>query len=465
MSERPKPRYRTERDSLGEIQVPEDALYGAQTQRAVENFTISRLRFPPAFLHNLGMIKEVCAAVNRELGRLPPDVADAIEEAAAEMRAGRLDDHFPLDIFQTGSGTSTNMNANEAIARLAAQKLGRAVHPNDHVNASQSSNDVIPAAIHLSAYREVDARLLPALEHLRETIERKAAGLDHVVKTGRTHLMDALPVRMGQELGAWASQVAFAAAAVRATLPGLAELAIGGTAIGTGLNAPPGFGARAASRLAQLTGLPLAASPNPFAAIAGQGAAVNLSGALKTAAVAISKIANDLRWMNSGPQAGLAEITLPPLQPGSSIMPGKVNPVIPEAVAMACAQVIGHDAAIALAGQSGSFQLNTMLPLIAYNLLESIELLSNAARLLADKAIRGFTVNEARLKALAERNPILVTALAPRIGYDLAAQIANRALAEDRGIREVAREMTGLSAEELDRLLDVRRLTEGGVLE
>ena len=455
---------RIERDSMGEVAVPDEALYGAQTQRAVENFTISRLRFPSVFLQSLGLIKEACAIVNGEMGRLEPDLAGAISDAAAELASGRWEEHFPLDVFQTGSGTSTNMNANEVIASLAARRLGgRSVHPNDHVNASQSSNDVIPTAIHVSAYREVQWRLMPALEHLHETIGQKAAELDDVVKTGRTHLMDALPIRMGQELDAWAHQVSLGMTGLQAALPAIAELAIGGTAIGSGVNAPPGFGQRVAAHLAAKTGLPFVASRNPFGSISGQAAAVSLSGALKTVAVTMVKIANDLRWMNSGPQAGLAEISLSPLQPGSSIMPGKVNPVVPEAVTMACTQVIGHDAAITVAGQSGAFQLNTMLPLIAYNLLESIELLSNSARLLAGKAIRGFTVNQSRLEEIAKRNPILVTALAPKIGYDLAAQIAKKAMAQERSIRDVAVEMTDLSAEELDRLLNVRMMTSGGI--
>jgi fumarate hydratase class II len=457
---------RMERDSMGEIAVPDGALYGAQTQRAVENFTIGGPRLPPGFLHSLAQIKEACAVVNGEMGRLDRELAGAIAEAAAEVAEGRWDDYFPLGIYQTGSGTSTNMNANEVIATLAGRKLdGRAVHPNDHVNASQSSNDVIPTAIHVSAYREVQGRLLPGLAQLRETIEQKAAELEDVVKTGRTHLMDALPIRMGQELGAWAHQVALGMAGVEAALPAVAELAIGGTAIGSGMNAPQGFGQSVASRLAAKTKLPFVASPNPFSGISGQLGAVNLSGTLKTVAVAIMKIANDLRWMNSGPQAGLAEISLPPLQPGSSIMPGKVNPVVPEAVAMACAQATGNDTAITIAGQAGAFQLNTMLPLIAYNLLESIQLLANSARLLADKAIRGFMVNREKLQELAGRNPILVTALAPRIGYDLAAEIAKKASTEGRSIREAALELTDLSAEQLDRLLDIKAMTSGGILE
>jgi fumarate hydratase class II len=454
---------RIERDSMGEVRVPAQALYGAQTQRAVDNFPVSGLRFPRAFLRALGMLKGAAAAVNQELGLLEPEVASAIQQAARQVEEGSFDDEFPIDIFQTGSGTSTNMNANEVVAALASRQLKRKVHPNDHVNMSQSSNDVIPAAIHLSAALEVKQALIPALEHLAKTIERRAAELDHVVKTGRTHLMDALPVRMGQELGGWSAQVRMGMERLASTLPRLCELALGGTAVGTGVNAHPEFGRRVAARLAAQTGLPLVASRNYFASLSSQDAAVELSGQLKTAAVALMKIANDLRWMNSGPQAGLAEIALPDLQPGSSIMPGKVNPVIPEAVAMVGAQVIGNDATITVAGQSGNFQLNVMLPVAAYNLLQSVALLARAAALLADKAIAGFAVNEARVAELVDKNPILVTALNPVIGYEQGAKIAKRAYAEGRRVKEVAAEMTALSRQELDRILDPRRMTEGGI--
>ncbi|NOZ28327.1 MAG: class II fumarate hydratase [Chloroflexi bacterium] len=459
---------RVERDSLGEVQVPAQALYGAQTQRAVENFPISGLRFPRAFIRALGLIKAAAARVNRDLGLLDAEKARLIEQAAREVADGRWDDQFPIDIFQTGSGTSTNMNANEVIANRAIQIMGgelgsKAIHPNDHVNMGQSSNDVIPSAIHVAAYLEVAEVLLPALRHLLETLRRKAEETGDVVKTGRTHLMDATPVRMGQEIGGWAAQIEKGIARVEATLPRLAELALGGTAVGTGLNAHPEFGRRMAAALAEETGLPFVEATDHFEAQAAQDAAVELSGQLKVVAASLMKIANDLRWMNSGPQAGLAEISLPALQPGSSIMPGKINPVIPEAVTMVCAQVFGNDVTITVAGQSGNFELNVMLPVLAYNLLQSITLLANAARVLADKAIAGFTVNRERMADLVERNPILVTALNPVIGYDRAAQVAKRAYAEGRRVKDVAAEMTDLSPEELDRLLDPKRLTEGGI--
>jgi fumarate hydratase class II len=456
---------RIERDSLGEVTVPADALYGAQTQRAVENFPISGIRFPRPFIRALGLIKGAAAQVNRDLGLLDQTRADAIIQAAQEVAEGRWDHQFPVDIFQTGSGTSTNMNANEVIANRAIQLLGGRigsrdpVHPNDHVNMGQSSNDVIPTAIHVAAYLEVQESLLPALRHLHEALEEKAVELDDVVKTGRTHLMDAMPIRMGQEFSGYAAQIAQDIQRVETVLPRLAELAIGGTAVGTGINAHPEFGRRVAAALAETTGMPFREAENHFAAQATMDTAVELSGALKTTVVSLMKIANDLRWMGSGPQAGLGEISLPALQPGSSIMPGKVNPVIPEAVTMVCAQVMGNDVTITIAGQSGNFELNVMLPVIAHNLLESLKLLSNAARLLADKAIRGLTVNRERIAALVGRNPILVTALNPIIGYDRAAEIAKRAYAENRPVREVTGEMTDLSDEELDRLLDPRRLT------
>ncbi len=459
---------RVERDSLGEVKVPTNALYGAQTQRAVENFPISGLRFPRTFIRALGLIKAAAARVNRDLGLLDAEKARLIEQAAQEVVDGRWDDQFPIDIFQTGSGTSTNMNANEVIANRALQLMGaqvgsKAIHPNDHVNMGQSSNDVIPAAIHVAAYLEVAESLLPALRHLHQVLLQKAAETDDVIKTGRTHLMDATPIRMGQEISGWAAQIEKGIARIEAVLPRLAELAIGGTAVGTGLNAHPEFGRRVAAALAEQTGLPFVETNNHFEAQATQDTAVELSGQLKVVATSLMKIANDLRWMNSGPQAGLAEIVLPGLQPGSSIMPGKINPVIPEAVTMVCAQVFGNDLTITIGGQSGNFELNVMLPVIAYNLLQSITLLANAARLLADKAIAGFTVNRERTVGLVERNPILVTALNPVIGYDRAAQIAKRAYAEGRRLKEVAAEMTDLNPAELDRLLDPRALTEGGI--
>ena len=461
--------FRTERDSLGEVQVPADALYGAQTQRAVENFPISGIRFPRVFIRALGLIKGAAAEVNQELGLLDAQKAQAIRQAAEEVAEGRWDAHFPIDIFQTGSGTSTNMNANEVIANRATQLLGgeigsKLVHPNDHVNMCQSSNDVIPTAIHVSAYLEVQEVLLPALRHLHEALLRRAAELDDVVKTGRTHLMDAMPVRMGQEIGGWAYQVAQGIERIESCLPRLAKLALGGTAVGTGINAHPEFASRVAQKLAERIGIPFVESDNHFAAQSAMDTAAELSAHLKTTATALMKIANDLRWMNSGPIAGLGEIALPALQPGSSIMPGKVNPVICESVMMVCAQVMGNDVAVALGNQHGNFQLNVMLPLIAHNLLQSITILGNAARVLADKAVAGFTVNRERIAEAVGKNPILVTALNPVIGYDRAAQIAKRAYAEGRSLKEVALEMTNLSAEELNRLLDPRPMTEGGIV-
>ncbi|GIV67602.1 class II fumarate hydratase [Caldilinea sp.] len=455
--------YRIERDSMGEVRVPANALYGAQTQRAVENFPISDLRFPRMFVRALGLIKAAAAAVNHDLGLMEADMAEAIQAVAKEVAEGKYDDQFVLDIFQTGSGTSTNMNANEVLATLASARLGRKVHPNDHINMSQSSNDVIPTAIHVSAYLAVHDQLLPALAHLHQTLLDKAAATDHIVTTGRTHLMDAMPVRMGQIIGGWASQIQHGIARVESSLPRLAELAQGGTAVGTGINAHPEFGRRFAAKLAEWTGLPFVTSSNYFESLSSQDAAVELSGQLNTVAVSLTKISNDLRWMNSGPIAGLGEISLPALQPGSSIMPGKVNPVIPEAVLMVCAQVMGNHVTITLGGQSGNFQLNVMLPVIAYNLLQSISLLANASRVLADKAVAGFTVNEERIASLVGRNPILVTALNPVIGYEKGAKIAKRAYAEGRSLKEVALEETDLSPEELDRILDPRALTEGGI--
>jgi len=455
--------YRTERDSMGELQVPADALWGAQTQRAVENFPISGRPMPPAFIRAVGLVKWAAAGANEELGLLPATVAAAIREAADAIASGRHHEHFPVDVFQTGSGTSTNMNANEVIATLASDIAGDPVHPNDHVNMGQSSNDVIPTAIHLSAVLELDSHLLPALEHLASVIETRAGECAEIVKTGRTHLMDAMPVRMSQELGGWASQVRAGIARTRGAMPRLTGLAQGGTAVGTGINAHPEFGARFAAQLSRRTGIDFRPSDDYFESLSCQDTAVELSGQLKTVAVSLMKIANDLRWMNSGPLAGLGEIALPALQPGSSIMPGKVNPVIPEATAMAAAEVIGNDATITVAGQSGSFQLNVMLPVIADRLLGSIRLLGAVARVLADRAIAGFTVNTEQMRAALERNPILVTALNPVIGYELGAATAKKAYAEGRPIREVALEMTELSEEELARLLDPAGLTEGGI--
>jgi fumarate hydratase, class II len=455
--------FRIERDSMGELEVPAEALWGAQTQRAVQNFPISGLKLPRAFIAALGLVKQAAARANAALGLLAPDVAQAIAAAAAEVAAGQHDVQFPIDIFQTGSGTSTNMNANEVIARLAAARLGRAVHANDHVNMSQSSNDVIPTTIHVSAALAVEHTLIPALEHIGVVLVRKEAEVGTIVKTGRTHLMDAMPVTLGQELSAWRTQMQNGHARLKSTLPRLCALAQGGTAVGTGINAHVEFGMRFCAELAHLTGVAFVSSKNYFESLASQDAAVELSGQLKTIAVGVMKIANDLRWMNSGPLAGLGEIALPALQPGSSIMPGKVNPVIPEAAAMVAAQVIGYDTTITLAGQAGNFQLNVMLPVIAYDLLESIRLLANAVVALADRAIAGFTVNRERLAEALDRNPILVTALNPVIGYEKGAAIAKRAYAEGRPVREVAQELTDLSAAELAKLLDPRELTEGGI--
>ncbi|MGE5174098.1 MAG: class II fumarate hydratase [Betaproteobacteria bacterium] len=459
--------FRIEKDSLGEVQVPADALFGAQTQRAVENFTVSGIRFPRVFIRALGLIKAVAAEVNAGMGLLDPAIAQAIHQAALEVADGKWDDHFPLDIFQTGSGTSTNMNANEVIANRAGQILndGTKVHPNNHVNMGQSSNDVIPAAIHVSAYLEVHETLLPALRHLQETLKKRKAEFTDIVKTGRTHLMDAMPVKLSQEISGWAFQVEQSITRVESTLPRLAKLAIGGTAVGTGINTPTDFGKIVAHKLAGRTSLPFTETDNHFAAQATMDTAVELSGQLKTTASSFMKMANDLRWMNSGPIAGLGEISLPALQPGSSIMPGKVNPVMCEMMMMVCAQVTGNDAVITLSNSHGNFELNVMLPVIAYNLLQSITLLGNASRLLADKAIAGFTVNRERIASLVDKNPILVTALNPVIGYDKAAKIAKKAYAEGKSLKDVAAEMTDLSKEELDTLLDPKKMTEGGITE
>ena len=455
--------FRTERDSMGELQVPADALWGAQTQRAVQNFPISGLTLPRAFIAALGLIKQAAARANTRLGLLEMEVARAIDGAAAEVEKGHYDAQFPIDVFQTGSGTSTNMNANEVVASLASRRLGRPVHPNDHVNMGQSSNDVIPTAIHVSAALSVRRDLTPALEHLRDVLRIKEREVGSIVKTGRTHLMDAMPVTLGQELSGWRTQIESGIERLRAVEPRLLALAQGGTAVGTGINAHPEFGARFCEELASLTGVAFTPARNYFEALSSQDTAVELSGQLKVIAVSLMKIANDLRWMNSGPLAGLGEIALPALQPGSSIMPGKVNPVIPEATAMVAAQVIGNDATITVAGQSGNFQLNVMLPLIAYNLLGSIRLLTNVARALADSAIAGFKVNETRLAEALDRNPILVTALNPVIGYEKGAAIAKKAYAEGLPIRDVAAKMTDLPPGELARLLDPADLARGGI--
>jgi fumarate hydratase class II len=454
---------RVERDSMGALDVPASALWGAQTQRALQNFPATGLRMPRSFIRALGLIKHAAAAANAELGDLPRDLAAAIQAAALDVAAGRYDEHFPVDVFQTGSGTSSNMNANEVIAALAARSLSRPVHPNDHVNMSQSSNDVVPTAIHVAAALLLHETLLPALERLRTVLGRRAAELGDAVKTGRTHLMDAMPITLAQELGGWQAQIDAAAARLTSVTPRLHRLAQGGTAVGTGINARPQFGAAFARCLAAATGLDFRPSDNYFEALSSQDTAVELSGQLKVLAVSLMKISNDLRLMNSGPLAGLGEVALPALQPGSSIMPGKVNPVVPEAVAMMAAQVIGNDATVTVAAASGNFQLNVMLPLIAYNLSQSVELLGIGARNLADHAVAGFTVNRARMDQALARNPILVTALNPIIGYERGAAIAKKAYAEGRPILDVAAEMTDLSVDELRRLLDPKSLTEGGI--
>lgn len=456
-------KYRIEQDSMGELKVPEDALWGAQTQRAVENFPISGLAMPRQFIAALGLVKWAAAGANAELGLLTSDIAVAVQKAALEVADGAHDAHFPIDVFQTGSGTSSNMNANEVIAHLATAILGADVHPNDHVNMSQSSNDVIPTCVHVSAAVTIYSQLLPALVHLSNVLENKADSVRDVVKTGRTHLMDAMPVTLGQELDGWRAQIDHAGERIGDSLRRLAGLAQGGTAVGTGINAHPKFGEKVAVLLSERTGVDFYPAASRFEGLSTQDAAVEMSGQLRVLAVSLTKISNDLRWMNSGPLAGIGEIALPALQPGSSIMPGKVNPVIPEAVAMVAAQVIGNDATIAIGGQSGNFQLNVMLPVVTHNLLQSIELLANASVVLADKAIAGFEVNQENINRALGRNPILVTALNPVIGYELGAAVAKKAYADGRPVKEVAREMTDLSDEELDRLLDPAALTEGGI--
>ncbi|MEA1890420.1 MAG: class II fumarate hydratase [Pseudomonadota bacterium] len=454
---------RIEKDSMGEVAVPEDALYGAQTQRAVNNFPISGSMLPRSMIRALGLIKQACASTNHHLALLDEARTRAITLASAAVAEGRYDDQFPIDVFQTGSGTSSNMNANEVIANLASRESGMQVHPNDHVNMGQSSNDVFPAAIHVAAALQVNEALLPALERLEAGLASRIDELNRTVKTGRTHLMDAMPVTLGQEISGWRDQIVRARSRIQQAAVGVLDLPLGGTAVGTGINAPAGFAEGCVLVLNDLTGLSFRPRDNFFSGLSSQDDAVALSGQLKSLAVAMMKIANDLRWMNSGPLAGLAEITLPALQPGSSIMPGKINPVIPEAVAMVCAEVIGNDTTITLAGQSGNFQLNVMLPVLAKNLSASIELLSNACAVLTEKAINGFVVNEAVLNKSLALNPILVTALNPVIGYELGARIAKRAYAEKRAVKDVALEMTDLDEADIDRLLDPYKLTLGGL--
>ncbi|MDO6540348.1 class II fumarate hydratase [Alteromonas stellipolaris] len=456
---------RTESDSMGELEVPSDALYGAQTQRAINNFPVSGERMPLTFIRTLVTIKKAAAIANRKLDTLDADIADAIEQACDTLLSDpELQQHFPVDIFQTGSGTSTNMNANEVIANLANQRQGKreggVVHPNDHVNNGQSSNDVIPTTIHASAAIEVSESLIPAITRLIDIIDTKANSVSDYCKTGRTHLMDAMPVRMDQSLRAWSAQLSQQLETVKMLQPAIQTLAQGGTAVGTGVNAHPDFAETFASKLSELTGIAFTPAENCFALISSQDTAVTLSGAIKSLAVTLMKVSNDLRWMNSGPLAGLGEVSLPALQPGSSIMPGKVNPVIPEAVAMASAQVIGNDAAITIGGQSGNFELNVMLPMIADNLLSSIKLMSNSCVLLGEQAIEGFTVNQENLEKALAKNPILVTALNPIIGYAKAAEIAKKAYKDKMPVIDVAEAMTDLPRSELESLLDPKKLTE-----
>jgi fumarate hydratase, class II len=455
--------FRTERDSMGELQVPADALWGAQTQRAVNNFPISGQPMPPAFIQALGLIKRACAEANRDLELLDEPIAAAIIKASEEVIENRVDAHFPVDVYQTGSGTSSNMNANEVIARLAQVNGSGGVHPNDHVNMSQSSNDVIPTAIQVSACLMTAEHLMPALKHLHHALTDRANELAAVAKTGRTHLMDAMPVTLGQELESWATQIESAYDRLTDALARLRRLPQGGTAVGTGINAHEEFGERVAAHLARSTGFEFESAVNKFEGIGSQDAAVELSGQLKTLAVSLMKMANDLRWMNSGPLAGLGEIELEALQPGSSIMPGKVNPVIPEAACMVAARVIGNDTTITVAGQSGNFQLNVMLPIIGATLLDSLKILGNVTRLLADRAVATFKVREDSLNQALAKNPILVTALNRVIGYEKGAAAAKKAYAEGRPIIDVAEEMTDLSRSELEQLLDPLKLTQGGI--
>jgi fumarate hydratase class II len=456
--------YRIEHDTMGDVKVPADALWRAQTQRAVENFPISGGHLERVHIAALAQIKAAAAAVNADLGVIPPDVAAAIVAAANQVTSGDVDGHFPIDVFQTGSGTSSNMNANEVLATIATTALGSPVHPNDQVNASQSSNDVFPSSIHLAATAALTGDLIPALDHLAATLDEKAAAWAGLVKSGRTHLMDATPVTLGQEFSGYAAAIRFGIERVRASLPRVAELPLGGTAVGTGINTPPGFAAAVIAKLVETTGLPLTEARNHFEAQGGRDALVEASGQLRVIAVSLYKMANDIRWMGSGPRAGLRELRLPDLQPGSSIMPGKVNPVVCEAVRQVCAQVFGNDAAVAFAGSQGDFELNVMLPVIARNLLESIRLLSNVARLFADRCVEGIEPNIEVMRAYAEGSPSIVTPLNRYLGYEEAAAIAKQALASGATIRDVviARghvDSGRITAQQLDEALDVLRMT------
>ena len=456
--------FRTEHDSMGEVQVPADALWRAQTQRAVENFPISGSTLEHSHIQAIVQVKAAAAKVNAALGVVEKDLADAIVAAADEIIAGRHLDQFPVDVFQTGSGTSSNMNVNEVLASLASRSLGREVHPNDHVNASQSSNDTFPTSIHVAAVTSTTRDLLPALDHLAAALERKAEEFADVVKAGRTHLMDATPVMLGQEFSGYAAAIRLGIERLRSALPREAELPLGGTAVGTGINTPEGFAPRVIAELSERTGLDFTEARNHFEAQGARDALVELSGAVKTVAVSLTKICNDLRWMSSGPRTGLAEINLPDLQPGSSIMPGKVNPVLPEATLMVCAQVMGNDTTVAVAGASGSFELNVMMPVLARNLLESVRLLSTSTRVLADRCVEGITANVERMRTYAESSPSVVTPLNRYIGYENAAKVAKKALAEEKTIKQVVIELGyvergDLTEEQLDEALDVARMT------
>jgi fumarate hydratase class II len=454
---------RVEHDSMGDVRVPVDARYGAQTQRAVENFPISGVRIDRELIGAMASIKGAAAGVNARLKVIPKDMATAIHDAAREVAVGDWDEQFPIDVFQTGSGTSSNMNMNEVIASLATERLGVPVHPNDHVNASQSSNDVFPSAIHLAAVRETSVHLLPALEHLATTLRKKARAFAKVVKSGRTHLMDATPVTLGQEFGGYAAQVEHAADRIRAALPRVGELALGGTAVGTGINAPKSFAKGVIAKLATDMELPLTEAADHLAAQGSRDELVGFSGDLRQLAAALIKIANDIRWMGSGPRTGLAEIRIPDLQPGSSIMPGKVNPVMAEAVTQVCAQVYGNDAVVAFAGSQGNFELNVYMPVMARNLIESIRLLANVSRLFADRCIAGIEADVERCKAFAEASPSIGTALNPHIGYEKTAEIIKESTATGRSIRELVTEKGLMSDDELDRALDVLGMTKGGL--
>ena len=458
------PRYRVEHDTMGEVQVPADAIWQAQTQRALENFPISGTRVELAQVHALARIKGAAARVNADLGVVPADLASAIADSVDEVLAGRWDDQFPIDVFQTGSGTSTNMNVNEVLATLATRRLGRPVHPNDHVNASQSSNDTFPTSLHLAATSGVVNDLVPALQQLVESLQRKAADFQDVVKAGRTHLMDATPVTLGQEFAGYAAQMRYGIERLESTLPRLGELALGGTAVGTGINTPPGFAAAVVADLARTTGLPVREARDHFEAQGARDALVELSGQLRTVAVGLVKICNDLRWMGSGPRAGLGELHLPDLQPGSSIMPGKVNPVLPEATLMVCAQVIGNDAAVTFAGASGSFELNVMMPVMGRAILESLRLLTSATRLLAERCIDGLVADVEHCRELAQSSPSVVTPLNRFIGYEAAAKVAKQAVAERTTIRQTVLDLGfvergDLTVEQLDAALDVLKMT------